>query len=305
MASDVKELNPPIDITIGDSKLKSYTAPDNTGSPSYDLLAGSSYKVTGMSSKDQNWLRVEIKTTGDGGQPKYDSRWVYAGQDDEGNPLLEGTSVQDKTRLRNIATELASEIGEGVAENTYTEQELDDMLATTNAATEIRDINSGYNDEYVVLYANNNQQNLDALYEHYLLLAVKAYGAPPQATPYADPRIIKLNTDFGPDILIGRKFAEVIVSNPTILSLCPGVIKYNSILAGTFAAGDEDSIVESAKQALSSDKNGKICEFQPCWYSSVKDQSGYIKFVNTLNWVSAIAMSRQKINDDDARSLAE
>lgn len=305
MASDVKELNPPIDITIGDSKLKSYTAPDNTGSPSYDLPAGSSYKVTGMSSKDPNWLRVEIKTTGDGGQPKYDSRWVYAGQDDEGNPLLEGTSVQDKTRLRNIATELTSEIGVDVAENTYTEQELDEMLATTNAATEIRDINSGYNDEYVVLYANNNQQNLDALYEHYLLLAVKAYGAPPQATPYADPRIIKLNTAFGPDILIGRKFAEVIVSNPTILSLCPGVIKYNSILAGTFAAGDEDSIVESAKQALSSDKNGKICEFQPCWYSNVKDQSGYIKFVNTLNWISAIAMSRQKINDDDARSLAE
>ena len=311
MNSDVREINPPISITIGDNDIHAYTAPDKLGTAKWGLKSGESYKVTGMSNTDPNWLRIEIKTTGEGGRPLYYSEWVYADQDAEGNTVFEGTTVADQVALVSNAKDVVADInagGTGTNDPSLiidSSEELKSLLATNNNATEIIDASSKNHDEIVVLYDNDYQQSLDALYEHYLLLAVKAFGAPPQSTPYADPRIISLKTNFGPTILIGRKFADVIISNPTIVSLCPGIVKYNSILAGTFDAVDEDSIVEQATQALSSDKNGKICEFQPCWYSSVKSQPGYLKFVNALNTISAIAMSRQKINDDESASLAD
>lgn len=308
MDEELKIIDPPVTITVGDEDVKGYSAPNNTVAAAYVLPAKFEYKVTAMSTKDPRWIRVDWKTTGQGGQVKYDTVWAYLDENSKGVINMSGKTAEDKSTLSNLEVDIKQSIG--VGSGVDNSASLEDLLERYNADTLIYDDSSYDPDikgrrEYVVTYTGERQQNLGAMYEQYLVLAVKAYGAPPQSTPYADPRIMSIETSFGPTVLIGRKFADVIVSNPTILSLCPGVVKYNQILADAFDTTDEDSIVAYAQQAFSSNKNGKICEFQPCWYSSVKDQDGYIKYVNMLNRVSAIAMSRQKINDDSAVSLAD
>ena len=307
--TNVKTLDPTAKITIGDEDIRGYSTPNNTVSPSYVLPAKTEYEVTGMSTIDPSWIRVKWKTTGQGGQVKYETVWTYVGKNSDGKYTASGTTSDDKQKLSDLASEISSSIGAGSDRDNS--EDAAKMIANNNQSNVIRDIShistedDPNTDEYIVSYSGDYQMSLDEVYTHYLLLAVKAYGAPPQTTMYADPRIISLATSFGPTVLVGRKFADVIVSNPTILSLCPGVVKYNQLLAGSFDKTDEDSILAYAQKALSNDQNGKICEFQPCWYSSVKSQDGYIKYVNALNQVTAIAMSRQKINDDEGTSLAE
>lgn len=310
MDTGVKEIDPSVNITIGDEDLRGYKSPDNKVSASHVLPANTQYEVTAMSTNDPAWVRVKWKTAGLGGRVIYETVWTYVGTKSDGSALAYGSTPEDKQKLSDVASEINSAIKEEdtAGDHTVDTASLIDENNRTNVVYDKSRISTkaqSNTDEYIVTYSKETQMTLDDVYTHYMLLAVKAYGAPPQTTMYADPRIIALETSFGSTVMIGRKFADVIVSNPTILSLCPGVVKYNQLLAGSFDTVNEDSIVAYAQQALSSEKNGKICEFQPCWYSSVKSQDGYIKYVNALNQITAIAMSRQKINDDEGTSLAD
>lgn len=146
--------------------------------------------------------------------------------------------------------------------------------------------------EYIVTYDSNPEIDQQSTYAHYLTIATKAYGAPPQWTPYVDPRIAQLKLTSGHEFLLGRRYLETVISSPTILSLAPGVIKYNNAL-GELLSDNTLDVENFSPDMFNTDRSGKIVEFTPCWYADVEGGNhGYMKYVITLNKATLVAMSR-------------
>ena len=278
--------------------LKGYPAPDgNMISNVVDITEGS-YVVKAISINDPDWVCLDNNGN---------SLWVRIGDpDNEGRVDIEPASNADRDKLGKAITYsyydfYASDIINSL-DSSVTLNDVTDMATYGNVPS----ADSRKPEEIVVNYTPTTN-GMENLYEHYLLLAAKAYGAPPQWTQFVDPRIYSLQASTSNSFLLGRRYLETVIAAPTILSLCPGVIKYNSMLGNILANSDgsEENIVEQAQDVLE-DASGKIIEFEPCWYSTVRGNNyGYLKYVNLLNKVTAIAMSREKINDDSNAPLSE
>lgn len=273
-------------------------------SPSYHECSSGDYTVVAFERNNPDWIKV-VNDKGETG-------WINIGLSQNNDKALPVTET-DKAKLIDIIHDLSLTAYNGVVtDEDYklsTSKELQDALATYNIQT----VSVGLQDSYkgvryssyesAVQYSASGMQ-VGEEYEHYLILAIKAYGAPPQWTPYVDPRIMTLNTSLGMDILVGRKFATTVMAAPTILSLSPGVVRYNSLLGALVedAINDEDALISN----ISAEASGRIIEFQPCWNREVKKNYPYLSYVNTLNRITAIAMSREEIKDDgEARTLKE
>lgn len=118
---------------------------------------------------------------------------------------------------------------------------------------------------------------------------LKAFGCPPQFNLNTDIQYIN---DLTPGV--GRVFANTMLSNPSILSICPGTVKY---LPG-FSKENKNTFYESVLGMVTSDDslrskimadessnilNGKLYEFS-------QDFTGYTNIVNYLCRLTAILM---------------
>lgn len=282
------------------NKVGLYGTPSGMSATYHECPPGN-YTVIAMERNNPDWIRVENEN-GDQG-------WINIGLSRENDVALP-VDETDKMKLIDAIHDLSLSSYAGVVDDENyrleTSKELQDLLASYNTTVVSANLVDSYkgvgytSHESVVQYSGATNQTLDEMYEHYLILAIKAYGAPPQWTPYVDPRIMSLNTGLGMSILVGRKFATTVMAAPTILSLSPGVVKYNSLLGAAFEGGvqDEDAIISN----ISAEASGRIIEFQPCWNRKVKKNYPYLSYVNTLNAVTAIAMSREEIKDDGESS---
>lgn len=141
---------------------------------------------------------------------------------------------------------------------------------------------------------------------------IRSYGIPPQWTKYVDPRIGGFemqNTKI--KVGLGRRYTGVTISNPTILELAPGYIKYSNWLDGTDLADLANDFTtnqgESAAMALVSrfaEHGNNFYSIQPCFGNNsyemgrygAEDRAykvpGYITYVNVLMGVAAVFLSR-------------
>lgn len=127
-------------------------------------------------------------------------------------------------------------------------------------------------------------------FEYFIEKTRLTFGMPPQWTKYVDPRI-KLSENMA----VGRLYSKTIYTNPTILSLTPGDLKFvtdNDDLMDAFSSGDE-GIITGALEAMQ--QNGQTTDsffrFEDKWEE-------YCEYVTTLNKFLLIAMSVNDVRQD-------
>lgn len=181
----------------------------------------------------------------------------------------------------------------------------DEMLSDTETYNDSQYVIS--QDEEIVTYKTRG--TLSDAYQRYIKRSVKAYGAPPQWTEFVDPRIYSISSSVAVQnqIKLGRRYADTMVSNPTIISLCPGIIKFNSVISqmieSSFSVGD--SFFQDPSNLGSS---GQIVEFEPSWRKAGSNPNGYISYVNTLCTAMAVATARADedlTTDGESRKLTD
>jgi hypothetical protein len=165
-----------------------------------------------------------------------------------------------------------------------------------------------------------------------------SYGLPPQWTKYVDPRVMGFTTGtdsagvdlsklirflasigsnssgFRAKVGLGRRYTEVTISNPTILELAPGFMKYSNWLSRpdiSQAISDfSNSGGEAGAQSLIADfaeQEGSFYTIKPCFlnqlYSMTDDNAsranqfgGYMSYVNILLGMAAVFLSRAEVN---------
>jgi len=159
------------------------------------------------------------------------------------------------------------------------------LIKETKSATKASNSSGKENTEAVATadYKGNTNANLKT--EHYK--AVNALGCPPMYNQYTDLQYID---DVAPGV--GRVFASTMLSNPTILSICPGKVDY---LPG-FSNKNKTEFLQMVKDLAKGDSdltgliadnvngvNGKLYEFKA-------DYKNYINVVNCLCRMQAIYM---------------
>lgn len=181
------------------------------------------------------------------------------------------------------------------------------------------------------------EYKLDAAKQSALDAIIGSYGIPPQWTRYVDPRIYVFQlsnngaNDFGNSGVdhassgssrsniqagLGRRYATVIISNPTIIELAPGYIKYSNWLEGAFSmdameSDINDMLSESDLGALIDTFNSKDSKFYTIKPNFANSESvsgdvkrhGYIYYVNVLLYIAAIFLSRANDNYDGTFTL--
>ena len=179
---------------------------------------------------------------------------------------------------------------------------------------------------------------------------IMSYGLPPQWTKYVDPRVtgftagvsnagIDINIGglisaatnliqgnsslFNAKIGLGRRYTSVTISNPTILELAPGFMKYTNWLkaenivdnitkfrTSDGEAGAQELIAEFAE------RDGSFYTIKPCFanalYSMVDDNAsranqfgGYMSYVNILMGIAAVFLSRSEVNSMKGSSVTD
>ena len=138
---------------------------------------------------------------------------------------------------------------------------------------------------------------------------VRSYGLPPQWTKYVDPRVGGFAlTDIGTKVGLGRRYMGVTISNPTVLEIAPGFMKYTkwltqdtdflSKLNNFSETGDPTDLV-----AIFEKNNSTFYTIQPCfsekWYSMSSSEktkfAGYMSYVNVLMQVASIFLSKTEM----------
>ena len=118
--------------------------------------------------------------------------------------------------------------------------------------------------------------------ESYGRRLIRVFGTQPQWSKYVDPRI----EIFGAYGVYGRRYASTILTNTTIISLSPGVLKYR---------GSAEKLEELASgdgsESLQDSDNDVLWGFVPKWNSPGVNDSGYIQYLTTLCRYAILAMS--------------
>lgn len=287
--------------------IKTYPAPNIYGTISNNgiLYSGEELTVVEMAETDYRWVRVIAKDSKD--DPNAPQMWIYMEELNSNNETsVRPLTVKDEAMLQSLL--LDKKIYQPVATNyqnkygVYTENQYLDEYRNEISTSVI--VNGITRSDETAVNAITTTSASDT-YTRYIKLATKAYGAPPQWTQYVDPRVIAIdsgiqnrndgklgtsNTDNS--IVVGRKYADTIVSNPTIISLCPGVIEYNSVLQQAVADWTNAGADENALSGMLGDVSGQLVQFQQAWSGTTNGSPGYLEYVDTLFKATVAAMSR-------------
>lgn len=175
--------------------------------------------------------------------------------------------------------------------------------------------NTKYGEKIVV--PDDRDVNVSAI-QNRMEPTIWAYGLPPQWTKYVDPRVMGFTTCYaseGPQINVGlgRRYTAVTVSNPTILEIAPGFMKYSKWMDRDETFLDnlddfKDGASESSVKALIAsfdEHSGRFYKIMPCFMDqkySMTDTSdkrfkfgGYISYVSYLMTIAAVFLSREEI----------
>ena len=150
---------------------------------------------------------------------------------------------------------------------------------------------------------------------------IRSYGVPPQWTKYVDPRVAGFTaTETTIRVGLGRRYMGVTISNPTILELAPGYIKYSNWLNGVDITGALDEFVntgalEDATALVDTltENASNFYEIKPCFTgmqtmgnilglsgsSRALKVPGYMSYVNVLLGAAAVFLTRGDADKTD------
>ena len=203
-----------------------------------------------------------------------------------------------------------------------------------------------YSNEIVVKPGNTDVDgDKETVYES----IVRSHGVPPQWTKYVDPRVIIIeprSADVSSSIdttniwtimqsataaasesssgfwkariALGRRYSSVIISNPTVIEIAPGYIKFANWLGSSDIAAAADAFNSSFNAdnpsadaaatltAAFSERDGVFYTIKPCFTGDTAvgagvTRPGYIKYVNALMRIAAIFLSRSKSTNASAK----
>lgn len=130
--------------------------------------------------------------------------------------------------------------------------------------------------------------------ESYGRRLIRVFGTQPQWSKYVDPRI----EIFGAYGVYGRRYASTILTNTTIISLSPGVLKYR---------GSAEKLEELASgdgsESLQDSDNDVLWGFVPKWYSPGVNDSGYMQYLTMLCRYAILAMSAAEPPPGDVENI--
>ena len=288
-------------ITITDNKT-GYDAPIKGTSQNEDkakyhtkVYPDTGLTVIGVDDDDPYWLYVTDRDTGD-------SYWINT----DGNDYTIDNDEENLKRLEKFQKRVQDSDDDNDDGSDYDS-------ATTDEEDE-EDYQNGLNLEGDVILTGTtaNPAGINSLYksqaQNILTIAIAAYGSPPQWNKYADPRIMSITRgDVNLQYVIGRRYAETVIAQPTILSVCPGIIEFN---ANAMAKDTNfDSLGQLITDATSAsdlkdslrDISGNLVRFTPTWEpqsfakmasGSNANVTGYMAYVNTLSKIFVTYLGR-------------
>jgi hypothetical protein len=177
---------------------------------------------------------------------------------------------------------------------------------------------TSYGEKLVV--PSNTNINVSAI-QNRMEPTIWAYGLPPQWTKYVDPRTMGFTTCEGSgasgpriNVGLGRRYTEVIVSNPTVLEIAPGYIRYSKWMndfnieenINKFNSGTQtETSVQGLLAAFNNHSHGRFYRIEPCFSDRAYylNQShnddfkfgGYISYVTYLMIIVSVFLSREEV----------
>ena len=246
--------------------------------------------VTDISDNDPFWWYVTERDTGL-------SYWINT----SGNDVSVDKDDENQAAWAKASAKFSELTSASYETSTTEEQDQAEYNASLNLEGDVILTGSTSNPEGINNLYKSQAQNI-------LTIAMAAYGSPPQWTKYADPRILGITrSDVNLQYVLGRRYAETVVAQPTILSVCPGIIEFNSnalksdtnfdtlgelIMNGTNASDLKDSL---------SNLSGSLVRFTPTWEPASfakmasgtnTNVTGYMAYVNTLSKVFVTYLGR-------------
>lgn len=254
------------------------------------IYEGSRLVVTDISDKDPFWWYVTERDTGL-------SYWINT----SGNDISVDSDDENLAAYEKFCQENTSSLNASYQSSTTDEQDAQEYEENSNLEGDVILTGSTSNPNTINNVYKSQAQNM-------LTLAMAAYGSPPQWTKYADPRIISIaRNDVNLQYVLGRRYAETVVAQPTILSVCPGIIEFNSNSlkndTNFDTLGELLTNATNASDVKDSLKNvsGNLVRFTPTWEpasfakmasGSKASVTGYMAYVNTLSKVFVTYLGR-------------
>ena len=134
--------------------------------------------------------------------------------------------------------------------------------------------------------ANTGRTYLD--YANYMGSMTRIMGLPPQWSKFVDPTISYSS------IAIGRRYSQLILSNPTIVSLCPGALKFSKSVVDNIATVDFiNASADSIAASLGENGVDMLWKFVQRWDVQ---KGGYLNYVNAICRYAVQCMSTMEEN---------
>ena len=264
-------------IYVQDQGLTFWGSPSNS-KPRDPKLSPGRYTVTEIYYDNNGTTWYHLDATKDGVTvwvPANNYGYEFPTADDEAtNNALFG-SDEYKEYLREQLGLIQEETETAVAE-----------AATDSTTAESQLAASGYGSATLFKVYEDAIVGSGGEFDYYIEKTRVAFGMPPQWTKYVDPRMRITES-----MTVGRLYSRTIFTNPTILSLTPGDLKFvtdNDDLMDALMGGDENSIGSAISSMASGSSTESFFKFQEKW-------SDYISYVDELNKFLLIAMSTNDV----------
>lgn len=279
-------------------------------SSGYEYVIQNSDGKYGVITIYTNWTASEhaadYRTLGEYVNGEYAFDFVTQKSTEEGK-------LSDSDKFTLFVTDTDAKISNAKNEVTNNENTQEVTFTYENTLT-------AFNESVVYPIISLNESNTKTRMEP----TIFSYGLPPQWTKYVDPRVMGFTTGGGEqnDITIqvglGRRYTAVTISNPTILEIAPGFMKYANWMnedanfienINKFKEDPGDNKLASSLIASFDEHSSTFYTIKPCFgdqmYNMGKHNdrayqfAGYISYVKYLMMIATIFLSRAEAQGEN------
>ena len=235
--------------------------------------AGESYSVTAIAcdADGNRWFRVQV-----------DGRTAWISEEALTSGDVSFKDSTDKTKYEDaINSDGYKIIEEDMLRQAAMLKTIMESIGKTNAgAVDQTDLDKltrytvGNKTYQLIIGATADTSRTYLNYANYMGSMNRIFGLPPQWSNFADPAI-SYNS-----VAIGRRYSQLILSNPTIVSLCPGTVKFSKSVVDNLSMIDFTSnMVDNIANQLSSNGVDMLWKFVERWDVQ---KGGYLDYVNAI-----------------------
>ena len=197
--------------------------------------------------------------------------------------------------------------GKNVADNLKYQQQLYDEYyrQARESVGEPTAMTLTYNNDVLLVSRSlvDGSGNLGPYYtnlDEYFHRMNNVFGLPPMWNPYSDP-VVEFSA-----FAIGRRYSQIILGNPTVISMTPGVMKYAKETVDTLKNGLSGMSNDSLIETFSNDNIDMLWKFEETWDNggSGKTGGGYLNYVNVICQYAIYCMTveENQYREDSARN---